>query len=143
MLAAFLMLGRYLEGRAKGRTSEAIKKLAGLRVKTAILIRDGQEMEVSVEDVVVGDQVIVKPGAKVPVDGEVVAGESYVNEAMITGEPVPPLKTVGSRVVGGTPEHEQRSHRQSNKSWQGNNACTDHSDGRGCTGFKTAGPADR
>ena len=102
MLAAFLMLGRYLEGRAKGRTSEAIKKLAGLRVKTAILIRDGQEMEVSVEDVVVGDQVIVKPGAKVPVDGEVVAGESYVNEAMITGEPVPPLKTPGSRVVGGT-----------------------------------------
>ncbi|MFA4850769.1 MAG: copper ion binding protein, partial [Methanoregula sp.] len=72
MLAAFLMLGRYLEGRAKGRTSEAIKKLAGLRVKTAILIRDGQQMEVSVEDVVVGDQVIVKPGAKVPVDGEVV-----------------------------------------------------------------------
>jgi len=102
MLAAFLMLGRYMEGRAKGRTSEAIKKLAGLRVKTAILIRDGQEIEVSVEDVVVGDQVIVKPGAKVPVDGEVVAGESYVNEAMITGEPVPPLKTPGSRVVGGT-----------------------------------------
>ena len=102
MLAAFLMLGRYLEGRAKGRTSEAIKKLAGLRVKTAILIRDGHEIEVSVEDVVVGDQVIVKPGAKVPVDGEVIAGESYVNEAMITGEPVPPLKTPGSRVVGGT-----------------------------------------
>jgi Cu+-exporting ATPase len=102
MLAAFLMLGRFLEGRAKGRTSEAIKKLAGLRVKTAILIRDGQEMEVSVEDLVVGDQVIVKPGAKVPVDGDVVAGESYVNEAMITGEPVPPLKTPGSHVVGGT-----------------------------------------
>jgi Cu+-exporting ATPase len=102
MLAAFLMLGRYLEGRAKGRTSEAIKKLAGLRVKTAIVIRDGQEQEMAVEDVVVGDQVIVKPGAKVPVDGEVVAGESYVNEAMITGEPVPPLKTAGSHVVGGT-----------------------------------------
>ena len=102
MLASFLMLGRYLEGRAKGRTSEAIKKLAGLRVKTAIVIRDGVEAELPVEDVVVGDQVLVKPGAKVPVDGEVVAGESYVNEAMITGEPVPPLKTPGSRVVGGT-----------------------------------------
>jgi Cu+-exporting ATPase len=102
MLAAFLMLGRFLEGRAKGRTSEAIKKLAGLRVKTAIVLRDGQEVEVSVEDVVVGDQVLVKPGAKVPVDGEVVTGESYVNEAMITGEPVPPLKSPGSRVVGGT-----------------------------------------
>ncbi|MEI7857051.1 MAG: heavy metal translocating P-type ATPase [Methanomicrobiales archaeon] len=102
MLAAFLMLGRFLEGRAKGRTSEAIKKLAGLRVKTALVIRDGQEVEVSVEDVVVGDLVLVKPGAKVPVDGEVVAGESFVDEAMITGEPVPPLKTPGSRVVGGT-----------------------------------------
>jgi Cu+-exporting ATPase len=102
MLAAFLMLGRFLEGRAKGRTSEAIKKLAGLRVKTALLLRDGQEVEVSVEDVVVGDLVLVKPGAKVPVDGEVVAGESYVNEAMITGEPVPPLKSPGSHVVGGT-----------------------------------------
>ncbi|MDP2796863.1 MAG: heavy metal translocating P-type ATPase [Methanoregula sp.] len=102
MLAAFLMLGRYLEGRAKGRTSEAIKKLAGLRVRTAIVIRDGIEVELPVEDVVVGDQVLVKPGAKVPVDGEVVAGESYVNEAMITGEPIPPLKTPGSRVVGGT-----------------------------------------
>ncbi len=102
MLASFLMLGRYLEGRAKGRTSEAIRKLAGLRVKTAIVIRDGQEMEMPAEDVVVGDLVLVKPGAKVPVDGEVVTGESYVNEAMITGEPVPPLKTPGSRVVGGT-----------------------------------------
>jgi P-type Cu+ transporter len=102
MLAAFLMLGRYLEGRAKGRTSEAIKKLAGLRVKTALVIREGQEVEMPVEDVIIGDQVIVKPGAKVPVDGEVVAGESYVNEAMITGEPIPPLKTIGSRVVGGT-----------------------------------------
>ena len=102
MLAAFLMLGRYLEGRAKGRTSEAIKKLAGLRVKIAIVIRDGKEVELAVEDVVVGDQVLVKPGAKVPVDGEVVAGESYVNESMITGEPVPPLKSAGSHVVGGT-----------------------------------------
>ncbi|MDO9323860.1 MAG: heavy metal translocating P-type ATPase [Methanoregula sp.] len=102
MLAAFLMLGRYLEGRAKGRTSEAIKKLAGLRVKTALVIRNGLEVEVSIDDVVVGDLVLVKPGAKVPIDGEVVAGESFVDEAMITGEPVPPLKTSGSRVVGGT-----------------------------------------
>lgn len=102
MLAAFLMLGRYLETRAKGRTSEAIKKLAGLRAKTATVIREGKEEEIPVEDVVVGDIVIVKPGAKVPVDGEVVAGESYVDESMITGEPVPPLKAKGSRVVGGT-----------------------------------------
>ncbi len=102
MLASFLMLGRYLEARAKGRTSDAIKKLAGLRAKTAFVIRDGKEEEIAVEDVIVGDIVVVKPGAKVPVDGEVTGGESYVDEAMITGEPVPPLKTMGSRVVGGT-----------------------------------------
>ncbi len=102
MLASFLMLGRYLEARAKGRTSDAIKTLIGLRAKTAIVIRQGSEVEVPVEDVVAGDIVIVKPGGKVPVDGEVVAGESYVNEAMITGEPIPPLKIKGSRVVGGT-----------------------------------------
>jgi Cu+-exporting ATPase len=102
MLAAFLMLGRYLEARAKGRTSDAIKTLMGLRAKTAIVIREGNEVELPVEDVVVGDIVIVKPGGKVPVDGEVASGESYVNEAMITGEPIPPLKTKGSRVVGGT-----------------------------------------
>ncbi len=106
MLAAFLMLGRFLEGRAKGRTSEAIKKLAGLRVKTAILIRDGQEVEVSVEDVSVGDQVIVKPGAKVPVDGEVVTGESYVNEAMITGEPVPPPEVTGKPCCRGATQYQ-------------------------------------
>jgi Cu+-exporting ATPase len=102
MLAAFLMLGRYLEGRAKGRTSDAIKKLAGFRVKVATVTRDGIEQELAVEEVVLGDLVIVKPGAKVPVDGTVTEGESYVNEAMITGEPVPQLKTKGSHVVGGT-----------------------------------------
>ncbi len=102
MLAAFLMLGRYLEAGAKGRTSDAIRTLAGLQVKTATVVRDGTERELPVEDVVPGDLVIVKPGAKVPVDGEVVAGESYVNESMITGEPVPPLKVKGSHVVGGT-----------------------------------------
>ena len=102
MLASFLMLGRYLEARAKGRTSEAIKKLMGLRPKSAIVIRGGAETEILVEDVAAGDIVIVKPGGRVPVDGEVVAGESYVDEAMITGEPVPPLKIKGSRVVGGT-----------------------------------------
>ena len=102
MLASFLMLGRYLEARAKGRTSEAIRKLAGLRAKTAMVIREGKEAEIPIEDVVAGDVVVVKPGGKVPVDGEVVAGESYVDESMITGEPIPPLKVTGSRVVGGT-----------------------------------------
>ena len=102
MLAAFLMLGRYLEARAKGRTSDAIRKLAGLQPKTAIVLRNGNQEELLVEDVVVNDIVVIRPGDKVPVDGIVVEGESYVDEAMITGEPVPPLKTTGSRVVGGT-----------------------------------------
>jgi len=102
MLAAFLMLGRYLEARAKGRTSDAIKKLAGLQAKTATVIREGKEVEVAAEDLAVDDIVIVKPGNRIPVDGEVMAGESYVDESMITGEPVPPLKAKGSTVVGGT-----------------------------------------
>src|SRR5512143_3485907 len=102
MLASFLMLGRYLEARAKGRTSEAIRKLARLRAKTATVIREGKEEIIPIEDVVAGDIVIVKPGGKIPVDGEVVTGESYVDESMITGEPIPPLKSKGSRVVGGT-----------------------------------------
>ncbi|WP_321504249.1 heavy metal translocating P-type ATPase [uncultured Methanoregula sp.] len=102
MLAAFLMLGRFLEGRAKGRTSEAIRKLAGLRVKSATVLRDGVETDVALEEVIAGDRVIVRPGAKVPVDGLVISGESYVDESMITGESIPALRAPGSKVVGGT-----------------------------------------
>jgi Cu+-exporting ATPase len=102
MLASFLMLGRYLEARAKGRTSEAIKKLIGLRPKTATVVREKGEQEVPVEDVQAGDKILVHPGEKVAVDGEVIEGESYVDESMITGEPVPAGKKKGSKVVGGT-----------------------------------------
>ncbi|MFB3764213.1 MAG: heavy metal translocating P-type ATPase [Methanotrichaceae archaeon] len=102
MLASFLTLGRYLESRAKGRTSEAIKKLIGLRPRTATVLRDESEIEVPVEDVQVGDLILVRPGEKVPVDGLVVGGESYVDESMITGEPIPVLKDPGRNVVGGT-----------------------------------------
>jgi Cu+-exporting ATPase len=102
MLAAFLTLGRYLEARAKGRTSEAIKNLIGLRPKTATVIRDGREVEVPVEAVVVGDILLVRPGEKVPVDGTVVVGESSVDESMITGEPIPAERREGDGVVGGT-----------------------------------------
>ena len=102
LLAAFLMVGRYLESRAKGRTSEAIKKLMGLQPKIAIVIVDGNETEKAIELVSVGDLVLVKPGERVAVDGQVVAGESYVDESMITGEPVPVEKRAGSQVVGGT-----------------------------------------
>ncbi len=102
MLAAFLALGRYLEARAKGQTSTAIKKLIGLQAKTATVIRSGNEIEIPIEDVQMGDIVIVKPGEKIPADGEVVSGESYVDESAITGEPIPAFKNAGKTVVGGT-----------------------------------------
>ncbi|MBP1944938.1 heavy metal translocating P-type ATPase [Methanobacterium petrolearium] len=103
MLAGFLMLGRWLEARAKGRTGTAIKKLIGLQAKTATIIdEEGFETQVPIEDVMVGDKILVKPGEKIPVDGKVVSGESYVDESMITGEPIPVLKQDGSPVVGGT-----------------------------------------
>ncbi|MCU0627871.1 MAG: heavy metal translocating P-type ATPase [Methanoregulaceae archaeon] len=102
MLASFLILGRYLETRAKGRTSEAIRKLVGLRPRTALVLREGNETEIAIGDVVTGDFVIVKPGGKIPVDGEVIDGESYVDESMITGEPIPVLKSKGSKVIGGS-----------------------------------------
>jgi len=101
-LAAFLTLGRYLETKAKGRTSEAIKKLMGLKAKTATVLRDGQEVEVAAEDLMAGDVILVRPGEKVPADGVVLSGESYVDESMITGEPIPALKKKDDEVVGGT-----------------------------------------
>jgi P-type Cu+ transporter len=102
ILAAFLTLGRYLESRAKGRTSTAIKKLIGLQAKTATVIRNNKEIEISIEDVQTGDIVVVKPGEKIPADGEVVSGESYVDESAITGESIPVIKNTGKSVVGGT-----------------------------------------
>jgi len=102
LLASFLTIGRYLEARAKGKTSEAIKKLMGLQPKTAAVIRDNHEIEIPIEDVQINDIIVVKPGEKIPVDGEVVDGESYVDESMITGEPIPTLKQKGDDVVGGT-----------------------------------------
>ncbi len=91
-----------LELRAKGRTSEAIKKLMGLQAKTARVIRDGQELDIPVEQVLVGDVVLVRPGEKVPVDGEVIEGSSAVDESMITGESLPVSKKVGDEVIGAT-----------------------------------------
>ncbi len=102
LLLAFLLLGRTLEAMARGKTSEAIKKLIGLQAKTAVVVRDGEEVEVSVENVRVGDVVIVRPGERIPVDGIVIEGESYVDESMITGEPIPNLKRAGDEVVGAT-----------------------------------------
>jgi Cu+-exporting ATPase len=102
MLAGFLMLGRYLEARAKGRTGEAIRKLMDLAPKMATVEREGTEAAVPAADVVPGDLVIVKPGERIPVDGEVADGESFVDESMITGEAIPVLKKAGLPVTGGT-----------------------------------------
>ncbi|MBT7087395.1 cation-translocating P-type ATPase, partial [bacterium] len=101
-LITFILLGKYLEALAKGKTSEAIKKLLGLQPKTAMVIRDGQEKEISIAEMLAGDLVLVKPGQKIPVDGEIIEGYSSVNEAMITGESIPIEKTVGSQVIGAT-----------------------------------------
>jgi Cu+-exporting ATPase len=101
-IIALVLLGRLLEARAKGRTSEAIRRLAALRAKSAHVVRDRQEIDIPVEAVVVGDLVIVKPGEKVPVDGVVTEGASAVNEAMLTGEPMPVGKKPGDEVIGGT-----------------------------------------
>ncbi|HPA99800.1 MAG TPA: heavy metal translocating P-type ATPase, partial [Candidatus Marinimicrobia bacterium] len=101
-LATFLTLGRYLEARAKGKTTAAIKRLIGLQPQTAIVIRDGVESEIPLESVVIDDIVIVKPGGRVPVDGVVISGESYVDESMLTGESLPVFKQTGAKVVGGT-----------------------------------------
>ncbi|MCR4335154.1 MAG: heavy metal translocating P-type ATPase [archaeon] len=101
-LIAFILLGKYFEALAKGKTSEAIKKLMGLQAKTAIVERDGKEIVIPIEDVQIGDIVIVKPGQKIPVDGIVVNGHSSVDESMVTGESIPTEKNIGDTVIGST-----------------------------------------
>lgn len=100
-LISFIMLGKYLEARTKRKTSYAIKKLMGLRPKTAIAIRDGIEREIPVEDLIVGDIIVVKPGARIPVDGKVTEGYSSVDESMVTGESIPVEKNINDSVIGG------------------------------------------
>ena len=100
MIIALVLLGRFLESRAKGQTSEAIKKLVGLNPKTALVIREGEEREMPVEDVQVGDLIVVRPGERVPVDGIIREGYSSVDESMLTGESIPVEKKVGDEVIG-------------------------------------------
>ena len=101
VIVTLILLGRYLEAKARGRTSEAITRLVGLQPKTARIERDGRTVEVPLSDVRSGDVVQVRPGEQVPVDGEVLEGSSYVDESMITGEPIPVEKSMGGEVVGG------------------------------------------
>lgn len=102
VIIVLIVLGKFLEARAKGQTSEAIKKLMGLRAKTARVVRDGAETDVPVDDVRVGDIVMVRPGEKIPVDGVVVEGRSTIDESMLTGESLPVEKTPGASVIGAT-----------------------------------------
>ena len=99
-ILALITLGKYLEAISKGKTSQAIKKLMGLAPKTATIVRDGKELVIPIDEVIVGDIVIVKPGEKLPVDGEVIEGATAVDEAMLTGESIPVEKTIGSKVIG-------------------------------------------
>ena len=100
VILTLITLGKYLEAVSKGKTSQAIKALMGLAPKTAIIERNGRELEVPIEEVIVGDIVLVKPGEKLPVDGEVIEGSTAIDESMLTGESIPVEKTVGSLVIG-------------------------------------------
>ncbi len=102
VIVVLILLGRYLEAKARGRTSEAIRRLVGLQPRTARVLRDGEAVELALAQVRVDDVVQVRPGERVPVDGVVLDGASYVDESMVTGEPVPVAKAAGARVVGGT-----------------------------------------
>ena len=102
VIITLIRLGKFLEARAKGRTSEAIRKLMGLQAKTAHVVRDGREIDTPIDEVRVGDVVIVKPGEKIPVDGVVIEGRSAVDEAMLTGESLPVEKKQGDTVIGAT-----------------------------------------
>lgn len=100
IIIALILLGKYLESKSKGKTSEAIKKLMGLQPKTAIVLVDGKEVETPIEEVGIGDIILVKPGTKIPVDGVVIEGYTSVDESMLTGESIPVEKNVGSKVTG-------------------------------------------
>lgn len=102
VVITLVLLGKYFEARAKGRANAAIKKLAGLAAKTARVIRNGKELDIPIEEVVVGDEIVVRPGEKIPVDGTIVSGESSLDESMVTGESIPVDKGVGDKVYGAT-----------------------------------------
>ncbi len=102
VIITLILLGRLLEARAKAGTGEAMRKLIGLQARTARILRDGLEVDIPIEEVAVGDVIIVRPGEKIPVDGEVIEGHSSVDESMVTGEPIPVTKTAGDTVIGAT-----------------------------------------
>lgn len=102
VVITFIALGKYLEARSKMKTGDAIQKLLNLQAKTALVIRDGKEIEISVNDVIHNEIIIIKPGVKIPVDGIIIEGSSFIDESMVTGEPMPTKKEIGDTVVSGT-----------------------------------------
>lgn len=102
MIVALILLGRFLEAKAKGRTSEAIKKLVGIQPKIASIVRDGEEIQITIDEVQVGDIIVVRPGERVPVDGIIRQGQSSIDESMVTGESLPVIKSEGDEVIGAT-----------------------------------------
>jgi Cu+-exporting ATPase len=102
VVITFIALGKYLEAKSKIKTGDAIEKLLNLQTKTALVIRDGKELEISINDVIHGDIIVVKPGSKIPVDGTIIDGQSFIDESMVTGEPMPVQKKTGNSVVSGT-----------------------------------------
>lgn len=101
-LITFVVLGKWLEAKAKGKTSDAIKKLMGLQAKTARVIRNGKTQDISIDDVIRGDVIVVRPGEKIPVDGEIIKGSSAIDESMVTGESIPVEKNINDKVIGAT-----------------------------------------
>ncbi|MDO8557420.1 MAG: heavy metal translocating P-type ATPase [Candidatus Jorgensenbacteria bacterium] len=102
IIIGLILLGRYFEAKAKAGTSEAIKKLIGLQAKTARVVREGGEVDISIQEVIVGDSIRVRPGEKIPIDGVIESGESSIDESMVTGESIPVDKKIGDTVIGGT-----------------------------------------
>ncbi len=101
-ILTLITVGKYLETKSKGKTSDAIRKLIDLAPKTAIVLREGKEVQVEVEEIAIGDIVIIKPGGGIPVDGTIVEGNTWIDQSSITGESIPVEKSVGDAVVSGT-----------------------------------------
>ena len=143
MIIMLILVGKYLEARAKGRTSDAIRKLVQLQPETALVERDGQAVEVRVEELVPGDLVLVRPGDRIPVDGVATEGSSYVDESMITGEPDTRRQGPEGRGRRRHREQDRSIHVPRHARRSRHRAGPDHQDGRGRSGLEAADPAAR
>ncbi|MCK7507203.1 MAG: HAD-IC family P-type ATPase [Desulfobacterales bacterium] len=141
MIVTLILLGRLLEARAKGKTSAAIKKLMGLKPKTAHVLQDGAEVEIAVDALQIGDVILVKPGEKVPVDGIVLTGQSTLDESMLTGESMPVAKETGQKVFAATMNKTGSFHDARYRCGRGYHAGAYHPDGGRGAGFQSADPA--